>query len=426
LSGIDRLLALHRAIDRADPAGLHEKSFIAGMHRRCAPEETLARLEPMLPRLGLTRIANVTGLDRIGIPVVMVHRPNSRSYAVYQGKGLTLAAAKTSGIMESIERLHAERIAQTGLLASIAEARERNLPILEPETLPQKNGQSLDRGQPIRWIEGFDLMRGRPALLPCDVVHFDLTVPQAEGTGIFPNSSTGLAAGNDPAEALLHALCEIIERDAATLWRLFPSWRQQRSRLDPASIEETGIRALLDRIEAADLRTVLWEITSDVGVPAYLCRLLDFSEAGTSPMVALDGAGCHPDPMVAMTRAVTEAAQCRLSLISGARDDLFPHHFRSAHRIERAEQMALLKEKGPMRRLDRKQSLASNNLAIDCMRILGRLAAAGVKHVFAVDLTSAGIGIPVLRLVVPQLEDGEEMPDYLPRERALRALWGRQ
>ena len=65
---------------------------------------------PFMPAMGITRIANVTGLDRIGIPVVMVCRPNSRSIAVSQGKGVTLDAAKASGLMESIEAWHAERI----------------------------------------------------------------------------------------------------------------------------------------------------------------------------------------------------------------------------------------------------------------------------------------------------------------------------
>ena len=60
--------------------------------------------------MGITRIANVTGLDRIGIPVVMVCRPNARSIAVSQGKGLDMDAAIVSGLMESAELYHAEQI----------------------------------------------------------------------------------------------------------------------------------------------------------------------------------------------------------------------------------------------------------------------------------------------------------------------------
>ena len=87
------------------------------------PEETLARLVPHLGRMGITRVANVTGLDRVGVPVVTAVRPNARSLAVSQGKGLTLAAAKVSAIMEAAELYHAE----TGSAARCSWARPDEL-----------------------------------------------------------------------------------------------------------------------------------------------------------------------------------------------------------------------------------------------------------------------------------------------------------
>lgn len=42
----------------------------------------IARVRLHWARMGITRVADVTGLDRIGIPVVMVCRPNARSLAV--------------------------------------------------------------------------------------------------------------------------------------------------------------------------------------------------------------------------------------------------------------------------------------------------------------------------------------------------------
>src|SRR5512139_2548346 len=86
------------------------KSYYTGTHRLVSPEKTVERIRRLSPVVGITRIANVTGLDTLGIPVVMVCRPNSRSVAVSQGKGLTLAAAKASGLMEAAETFHAERI----------------------------------------------------------------------------------------------------------------------------------------------------------------------------------------------------------------------------------------------------------------------------------------------------------------------------
>src|SRR5690348_13948976 len=66
-----------------------DKTYLCGTHRTVEPEETLRKTIPLMPAMGITRIANITGLDRIGLPVVLVTRPNSRSLAVSQGKGLS-------------------------------------------------------------------------------------------------------------------------------------------------------------------------------------------------------------------------------------------------------------------------------------------------------------------------------------------------
>ena len=63
---------------------------------------------PLAQALGVTRLSNITGLDSIGIPVVVACRPNSRGLATAQGKGIDLAAAKASALMEAVERQQAE------------------------------------------------------------------------------------------------------------------------------------------------------------------------------------------------------------------------------------------------------------------------------------------------------------------------------
>src|SRR5216117_4110987 len=132
------------------------KHFHSGTHRTIAPEETLRKIRPLTPVMGITRIANVTGLDCIGIPVVMVCRPNSRSIAVSQGKGLTLAAAKASGIMEAAEGFHAERIEQPLRLGSSREL-ERSLLLADVEALPLRPDSRWHPDLQILWIEATDL-----------------------------------------------------------------------------------------------------------------------------------------------------------------------------------------------------------------------------------------------------------------------------
>ena len=76
-----------------------EKRYRRGTHRTLSPAETLARFGIHARKLGITRLANVTGLDYLGIPVFMSIRPNSRSLSVSQGKGIDEDAAMASALM---------------------------------------------------------------------------------------------------------------------------------------------------------------------------------------------------------------------------------------------------------------------------------------------------------------------------------------
>ena len=208
------------------------KSFYPGAHLLVDPGETLARVKPFMSEMGITRIANVTGLDRIGIPVVMVCRPNSRSIAVSQGKGCTLDAAKASGLMESIESWHAERIELPLRLGSIEDFSQRNRPV-NVERLPAMRGSVFRRNLPILWVEGVDLMDQGKTWLPYELVHTYYTRPAPAGSGCFSQSSNGLASGNHALEAISHAICEIIERDASSLWHQRGRTGRDATRLDP-------------------------------------------------------------------------------------------------------------------------------------------------------------------------------------------------
>ncbi len=104
------------------------KEFLAGTHRLVHPSVTIARVRRVAHELGITRVENITGLDRLGVPVVSVCRPNSRSVAVSMGKGLSLEAAIASGMMEAAEGYHAERVIKPIVRATLAELGERRVP----------------------------------------------------------------------------------------------------------------------------------------------------------------------------------------------------------------------------------------------------------------------------------------------------------
>ena len=190
-----------------------QKQLQAGSHRTRSLDETLAHILPLRHQFGITRISNVTGLDRIGLPVVLATRPNSRSVAVSQGKGTSLEAAKASAVMEAIELWHAENIVRPMIFASPNDI-ERYGPAIDVARLPQVAGSRYSDTRRFHWIDGFDIASGKRLLIPHEMVHANYTLPSLPGEGCFPASTNGLASGNHPLEAICHGIYEVIERDA--------------------------------------------------------------------------------------------------------------------------------------------------------------------------------------------------------------------
>jgi ribosomal protein S12 methylthiotransferase accessory factor len=397
------------------------KLYRDGTHRTVRPGETVARVRPFLPIIGATRIANVTGLDRIGIPVVMVCRPNSRSIAVAQGKGLDLDAAIASGVMESMEGYHAEHITRPLKLNSLEDLRYTHR-MIEVERLPTIEGSRFHSRLPTLWIEGYDLLQDDFAWLPHELVHMDCTIPAPPGSGCFPSTSTGLASGNHPLEAVSHALCETIERDALTLWLLGPVAHRRASEVDLDSVDDAACRSVVEKLHAARFAVAVWDITSTLGVPAFLCRISDRDVASNCAAATVDGSGCHPSRTVAFLRAVTEAVQSRLTQISGTRDDMGRNLYGFDMAAERTGPRVDVAPAWRGRAFRDVPSREHETFEEDVNWLLDRMRGAGLEHAIVVDLTRPEFGLPILRVIVPGLEDGVETPGYEPGPRARETL----
>ncbi|MDC0744856.1 YcaO-like family protein [Polyangium mundeleinium] len=406
----------------SSPAPAVPKQFMAGTHRTISPEETVARVRPFLPILGITRIADVTGLDTLGVPVVMVIRPNSRSISVSPGKGLTLDAARASGVMESIEHWHAERILHPLKLGSVNEMRFGHC-LLDVGGLPRLSLQRFHDNLCLHWVLGENLVGNAPTWVPFEIVHTNYSLPLVAASGAFVMSSNGLASGNHPLEALSHAICELVERDAATLWHLSGKEMKRRTRLDLSTVDDPGCMEVLGRIERAGVLAVVWDLTSDIGIPTYCCTLVDREPNPARPLAPMIGFGCHPARGIALLRAITEAAQCRLTVITGARDDVRARgngpeedlcaalRFVGEHGAEPAE-----------RAFSDAPDHAGETLDDDVAWEVDRLRAAGLHEIVAVDLTRPELRIPVVRVVIPGLEPLYDIPGYIPGARAQRRL----
>ena len=150
----------------------------------------------------------------------MVCRPNSRSIAVCAGKGTD------AGGRESLRRDGGGRSLARGAHRQAAQAREpmrkcaASTGWRTSSLLPLAPGSPFSPDLTLLWIEGMDLLGGGPVWVPFELVSTNYTLPLPPGSGCFQANTNGLASGNHSLEAISHGLCEVVERDATTLWKL--------------------------------------------------------------------------------------------------------------------------------------------------------------------------------------------------------------
>ncbi len=396
----------------------HPVKYRIGTHRIQDPEETLARVMPHMPAMGITRIADVTGLDTIGIPVVMVCRPNSRSVSVSQGKGSTLAAARASGLMESMEGFHAEHIASPLRVASAMDMENFGLGI-SVNQLPMVKGSPFHPHHPITWIEAEDLLTGQSAWVPYEMVHTNYTYPRPSGSGCFPASSNGLASGNCLAEATVHAICELIERDAISLWHQYGSNAVDRMSIDRATVDNALCLDTLCKLDNAGQDTFIWDITPDTGIPTYFTIIMD--RESHSQHIGV-GSGTHLSRDVALLRALHEAVQVRTTYIVGARDDLTSHEY-TPEGIEEKRRFfsAILRQSSFAANYTERADDDCETIEAELAVLLKKLKSVGLTQVLQVDLSKPEFDIAVVRVIIPGLESPHDDEGYVPGARARQA-----
>ncbi|HOB18089.1 MAG TPA: YcaO-related McrA-glycine thioamidation protein [Candidatus Methanoculleus thermohydrogenotrophicum] len=371
------------------------KGYSKETQRAVPPEETLRRARARLPAAGITRVADITSLDRVGIPVFSSIRPTAATGAisVYNGKGATPIEAEVSAMMEGIERYSGEMNDQEPLVGRYSEV-SASMTAINPADLVLPPRILVD--VPVPWVAGYDIMQEEEVLVPAHAVYHPLPVTYGR---LFRTNTNGLASGNTLEEAVFHALMEVVERDA---WSLVEAARMNAPRIE--GINDRFAADLLAKFEDAGIEVTLRDITSDIGVPTVAAVADDV--VLKDPALLTIGMGSHTSAQIAVLRALTEVAQSRLTQIHGAREDTDTADVRRKIGYERTKRMNRhwFADGGDTVELAAIPSFDSDDFLTDINCVLDRLAAAGLSRVIVVDLTRPEIGIPVVRVVVPGLE----------------------
>ncbi|MDH7508884.1 MAG: YcaO-related McrA-glycine thioamidation protein [Methanomassiliicoccales archaeon] len=380
--------------------GPSPKKYLFDGHRIVDPKTTLQRVEPLCKIAGITRIADITGLDRVGIPVYSSIRPSAESGAVsvYNGKGATKEQAKVSAIMEGLERYSAEQKDREVVRAKPDEMLSSRYAIHPSDLILPKTSLFHVDFQSIAWVEGVELNEMERIWVPANAVFHPYT-SRLDMT-LFRSNTNGLASGNSLEEAVLHGLCEVIERDA---WSICEVKRCVKSDLS-FDAENGLVYDLVQKFESQGIRIHMKELTSDIGIPTIGVAADDWQTK--DPTLLVMGIGTHLNPHVAAIRALTEAAQSRVTQIHGAREDTINARFRQKLGYEKTKSINRMwfSNSGNEKKVSEIDRLDSMDIYDDILFVLDQLKKRGFRKVIAVDLTREELGVPVVRIIVPGLE----------------------
>ena len=398
------------------------KLYSGSTHRACSPAETFERILPVLPIAGITRLADVTGLDRLGIPTILAMRPNAPTLSNSSGKGFGTVEAKVSAAMEGIELFCAEeedRFAFDVVEATYDELDRSGL-VPPMELLPFSLHSLFHRAVPEKWVFGWDLIGQQEMAIPFEVVTMTPShlVTKRPVRFSFQVGSNGLASGNAFLEAVCSGLAEVIERDAVACANVRSGHNPHHlPRVALGTIQYERVRDLIDRLRSRGVLPIVFDCTSDTEVPTYKAYLVDEAIPSTG---TFGGYGAHLHPEVAMVRALTEAVQSRAVYIAGSRDDMMTQeHLRLSS-----------PPAGGLRELAHRQdgsdvsmitSQATGSFEGDCHALLDAVRRVGLPSVVVVDLSWQELGASVVRILVPGLEGYSSFPHYAPGPRAAAA-----
>jgi ribosomal protein S12 methylthiotransferase accessory factor len=374
-----------------------ERGYRFGTQRAVRPAATLRRVKPLLGQAGITRLADVTGLDWVGLPVYQAIRPNSRNLSVSQGKGLTRDQAKVSALMESLETFHAERIGQPSVRATVGTL--RGTLGYDPYTLELSQPSFLADETLLEWVAATDLWSGGPSWVPRALCELDISLVERRYVPLFLATSNGLASGNTVGEALVHGLCEVVERDS--LWRCAQSRFDPERSVAPESVSPRLARRVLERFARAGLRTHIADLTGPTELPCFEVWL-DHPDAPS----LYGGTGCHPSRLTALLRALTEAAQSRATYVAGSRDDIPRAAYRHARRSSGAPPRLPFPAES-RRRYGEVPSLPAADSRAVVREIVRRIRDLTGASPLAVDLSRPDFDLPVVFVVAPGLRLGD-------------------
>jgi ribosomal protein S12 methylthiotransferase accessory factor len=343
--------------------------------RERSPEETVKIAREWMSVFGISRVIDVTQRDRISLPVFVSCRPRGKTLRVHAGKGLSPADALAGALMEAIEYAVSERHAEadadaTWPLRDLVAALPSRLGL---DDFAPRLGAVADGNALTPSVLCEELVRGGSALLPAELV--SMPFDYGDAIPLFGWSTNGLASGNSLEEATLHAMLEILERDALAM-----NLARNGSRLILGSSLPAPFRSLASGWLESGVELIVRYVPNALDLPCFEAALVQ----PTSRRLRVSrGWGLHFDRHVALSRAICEAAQTRLLAMRRRGTNVLD--------AARADQLlARLSDRHRVSEFDATPHAAPQTVCAASRELFARLADKGFKYVFRRQMSLGG------------------------------------
>jgi ribosomal protein S12 methylthiotransferase accessory factor len=243
----------------------------------------------------------------------VVHVPEGRRRREEWGLGCA-GGPREAAALAALEALERSCAAPRGRTVERASATELGDRAIDPRRLVLHSDEQYARpgfpfaragaGEVQEWTWAYSLAEDRHVALPADLVFYRGRRRPPGRKPLACNSSSGCAIGSTAGQAALHALLEVLERDALLL-----TWygRRPPCRLDLGRAEDRRIAALAAELDARGCDVAVFDTTPpEIGVPCVWAMAV--SRSDTAGLRTLSGASCHPDPERAVLKALREVA----------------------------------------------------------------------------------------------------------------------
>lgn len=314
-----------------------------------------------------------------------------------KGKAHTINQAKASAIMEFVERLSwAEFSKNKKMKIASFNAFHRNLKLTGLQNAfkilhsnEQEKLEKTIKDTPIYWTKAYSLKNNKETWHPY-------------GYSEFYNASTGIAAGNNKNEAILQALCEVIERHLVSSFFYQIKLKQKTTIINKKSIKDSVINNIIKKLNIRYHIDIILLSNKDIEVPTFMIRGYDPLYLHWSIKQGL-GFGTHPNPRIALIRALTEFMQGRTII----KEQKIPFYAKSKEAFQHIVPVNLkpkIKASNTINFNDIK-SFSKQNFKDEITEIINNISSS-CDDIQLINLTHPKLNIPVFRVYIPNFYPG--------------------